>query len=183
MELQMQRMFIAYALMALLFASITAVALHLRHNAPARSYQRRLKREQAEHFQRMASPRTMEPEASIGGGRAVSDAPEIFASSSNGDRWGLQHDVDAEALHVVHFANAASGGGITQLTLSDFLSGSGDKPEQKALLRHLGSLLASPLGNCEPMRSVEIRTLRGADLVDVERGLCQSNVADRALAC
>ena len=65
-------------------------------------------------------------------------------SSPNGDRWLLCKDASGRVF-VLHQANIASGGQISQIELADFLA-RGYGPEQKALLRMIGSLIESTPG-------------------------------------
>jgi hypothetical protein len=58
--------------------------------------------------------------------------------SSNGDTWEL-HD-ERGHVFVLHRANLASGGRISRLELSDFLS-RGNGPEQQALIELIRTLL------------------------------------------
>lgn len=60
--------------------------------------------------------------------------------STNGDRWYLVHDPEAEVF-IRHEANIASGGAVTHIGIAEFL-GSGRGPEQQELLRLIGSLVA-----------------------------------------
>ncbi|AWK89709.1 hypothetical protein [Azospirillum thermophilum] len=65
--------------------------------------------------------------------------------SSNGDRWLLVRDADADRadadrLFVRHEANAASGGHRAEIGIAAFLAG-GLGPEQQALLRLIGTLV------------------------------------------
>jgi hypothetical protein len=59
--------------------------------------------------------------------------------SQNGDRWYLLRDASG-GLFVRHEANLESGGAVTQVEISDFLS-SGRGPEHQELLRLIGTLL------------------------------------------
>lgn len=59
-------------------------------------------------------------------------------SSSDGDRWYLICDPSG-AVFVRHEANLASGGNVAHIELAEFLS-SGQGPEQKELLRLIGTL-------------------------------------------
>ena len=65
-------------------------------------------------------------------------------SSPNGDRWQLCKDASGRVF-VLHQANIPSGGQISQIELADFLA-RGYGPEQKALLRMIGSLIESTPG-------------------------------------
>ena len=62
-------------------------------------------------------------------------------SSPNGDRWHLCRDASGYAL-VLHEPNIPSGGKISRIELSDFLS-RGRGPEQQALLKMIASLVPS----------------------------------------
>jgi len=63
--------------------------------------------------------------------------------SSNGDRWLLVRDSDADRVFVRHEANAASGGHKAEIALGTFLNGGGG-PEQQELLRLVGTLVGRP---------------------------------------
>ncbi|WP_428532673.1 hypothetical protein [Rhodopila sp.] len=56
-----------------------------------------------------------------------------FYSSSNGDRWQMLHDDETGVYRVRHAPNAASGGGMTEVALPEFLSQSGATPQGEAL--------------------------------------------------
>lgn len=60
--------------------------------------------------------------------------------SSNGDRWLLVRDAEANRLFVRHEANQASGGHRSEIEIGPFLAG-GQGPEQQALLRLIGTLV------------------------------------------
>lgn len=62
-----------------------------------------------------------------------------FYSSTNGDKWFLRHDVEADRVYVKHVANAASGGHQTDYELDEFLRGS-RAPERDALLHLIAAL-------------------------------------------
>jgi hypothetical protein len=64
---------------------------------------------------------------------------EIYASS-NGDKWFLRHEIDAERIYIKHVANPASGGYQTDYELHAFLDGPKGAPERRALLRLIGTL-------------------------------------------
>jgi hypothetical protein len=51
---------------------------------------------------------------------------EIY-QSENGDRWFLSRDDDGRAF-ILHKANLSSGGKVSVIELSDFLSGGKAKP-------------------------------------------------------
>jgi hypothetical protein len=54
-------------------------------------------------------------------------------TSSNGDRWMLISDSDADQKMVRHTANPASGGMVTHTEVQEFLSRGGSGPEYGAL--------------------------------------------------
>jgi hypothetical protein len=68
----------------------------------------------------------------------MSDRPELYRSSS-GDAWFLDLDPSGAAV-VIHEANRPSGGKVTSTEIGVFL-GSGNGPEQQALLRLIGTLV------------------------------------------
>jgi hypothetical protein len=58
---------------------------------------------------------------------------ETFYSSSNGDRWQVVHD-DAMGDYLIrHEPNLSSGGKVSDVTVSEFLSRSGRSPQAEAL--------------------------------------------------
>ena len=61
--------------------------------------------------------------------------------SSNGDRWYLARDPDSGRVFVRHRANLASGGRVTDLEVGAFLSQGNAAPEQRELLRLIGTLV------------------------------------------
>jgi hypothetical protein len=65
-------------------------------------------------------------------------ARKLYESSS-GDRWYLIAD-SSGALFIHHEANAASGGHVEHEDIATFL-GRGDGPEQRELLRLIGTLI------------------------------------------
>lgn len=80
-----------------------------------------------------------------GGGAFVAPGPgqrlREFAASSNGDRWSLGRDEANGTAHVVHQANAPSGGAVTRIELRAFLDRSPATPEALELLRLIGRLV------------------------------------------
>jgi hypothetical protein len=65
-------------------------------------------------------------------------------TSPNGDRWHLCKDA-SDRVFVLHQANIPSGGHTSQIELGDFLR-KGYGPEQQALIRMIGTLIASTPG-------------------------------------
>lgn len=64
-----------------------------------------------------------------------------FCASSNGDRWLLGRNETLEGI-VIHQPNVPSGGSASRIGIADFLvRNNADAPEQKALLRLIGSLV------------------------------------------
>jgi hypothetical protein len=63
---------------------------------------------------------------------------EIYASS-NGDKWFLRHDLEADRVYVKHVANPRSGAHQTDYEIGQFLDGP-RAPEREALLRLIGGL-------------------------------------------
>jgi hypothetical protein len=66
--------------------------------------------------------------------------------SPNGDTWFLGRDPATGFAFVRHKANEPSGGRVTDLPIGEFLSGP-HHPEQKALLRLIGTLVPDPRGD------------------------------------
>ena len=69
---------------------------------------------------------------------------ELYASP-NGDRWYLARYADSGRVFVRHVPNAPSGGQPTNIELADFLSRPGNAPEHQALVRLIGTLVATDL--------------------------------------
>jgi hypothetical protein len=67
---------------------------------------------------------------------------QLYASP-NGDRWDLALYRDSGRVFVQHVPNAPSGGQPTNIELADFLSRSGNAPEQQALIRLIGTLVGN----------------------------------------
>jgi len=61
--------------------------------------------------------------------------------SPNGDRWFLARGPETGSLFVRHEANVPSGGHVTDLDISAFLSVGRRNPEHLALLRLIGTLV------------------------------------------
>ncbi len=82
----------------------------------------------------------------IGGGafqdQETTERLREFAASQNGDRWFLGRDATTGIAHVVHKANASSGGAVTHIELGAFLNQGPSAPEMLGLLRLIGTLVA-----------------------------------------
>ena len=65
--------------------------------------------------------------------------------SPNGDSWFLARDPATGTAFVRHQANAPSGGQVSDIEISAFLSGPRN-PEHEALLRLIGASILGPLG-------------------------------------
>ena len=65
--------------------------------------------------------------------------------SPNGDTWFLARDPATGAAFIRHQANAPSGGQVTDMEISAFLSGPRN-PEHEALLRLIGASILDPRG-------------------------------------
>jgi hypothetical protein len=61
----------------------------------------------------------------------------LLYRSSNGDLWRLMHDRESGRRFVRHEANPSSGGHVSDIELSDFLTTEGSGPEYTALRRLL----------------------------------------------
>lgn len=70
----------------------------------------------------------------------LSDAMRLLHQSSNGDAWLLVKDTSG-MVAVEHRPNAPSGGEPSRIGLADFLAAGSRKPEQKELLRLIGTLV------------------------------------------
>lgn len=67
---------------------------------------------------------------------------EIY-NSSNGDRWFLARDREAQHVFIRHEANVPSGGQLTDIDIGEFLGEGRRNPEHQALLDLIGTLLDS----------------------------------------
>jgi hypothetical protein len=73
--------------------------------------------------------------------RDVRIARRELYSSSNGDRWSLARDLEADRVFVIHEPNAASGGNTSHIELGSFFNRGGHGPEHQALMRLIGTLV------------------------------------------
>jgi hypothetical protein len=74
----------------------------------------------------------------------VTERRELYASP-NGDCWYLGREPGNGHAFVIHQPNGPSGGQLSHIELGQFLtSGSGDRPEQRALLRLIAALVDVP---------------------------------------
>ena len=64
--------------------------------------------------------------------------------SSNGDRWRLARDAETGRVFIQHEANLSSGGRVTEMEISVFLSVGTRGPEHQELLRLIGTLVDEP---------------------------------------
>ena len=72
----------------------------------------------------------------------MEDRRELYRSP-NGDAWFLGREpIDGHAF-IIHQPNGPSGGRLSHIELGEFLR-SGKGPEQQALLRLIGALVAVP---------------------------------------
>jgi hypothetical protein len=70
------------------------------------------------------------------------DRRELYRSP-NGDAWFLGREPGDGRAFIIHQPNAPSGGRLSHIELGEFLR-SGDGPEQRALLRLIGTLVEVP---------------------------------------
>lgn len=74
----------------------------------------------------------------------MTERRELYRSP-NGDCWYLGREPSNGNAFVIHQPNGPSGGQLTPIALSEFLgSGSNDRPEQRALLRLIATLVDVP---------------------------------------
>ncbi len=66
---------------------------------------------------------------------------EIYASS-NGDRWHLIYDPETGHSFIRHSGNPASGGHVTDISLSAFLANGRSGPEHQALWQMIATLIS-----------------------------------------
>ena len=62
-------------------------------------------------------------------------------SSPNGDRWYLVRESETAKSFVRHKANLPSGGQVSDIDISEFLSRDREHPERQALLQLIGTLV------------------------------------------
>jgi len=72
----------------------------------------------------------------------MSDRRELYRSPT-GDCWFLGREPTNGRAFIIHQPNAPSGGKLSHIELSAFLS-RGEGPEQQALLRLIGALVDVP---------------------------------------
>jgi hypothetical protein len=70
------------------------------------------------------------------------DRRELYRSP-NGDTWFLGREPISGHAFIIHQPNAPSGGRLSHIELGEFLR-SGDRSEQKALLRLIATLVEVP---------------------------------------
>lgn len=68
----------------------------------------------------------------------MSTSIEDIYASSNGDRWQLVRDAESGDVIVRHTANLSSGGRVTEMSPTAFLSQAGSGPEFQAVRQRLG---------------------------------------------
>jgi hypothetical protein len=71
----------------------------------------------------------------------MSERRELYRSPT-GDSWFLGREPNGHAF-VIHQPNGPSGGRLSHVELGEFLR-SGNRPEQQALLRLIGTLVELP---------------------------------------
>lgn len=106
----------------------------------------------------------------------MSDGCITFAESANGDRWALAIQPDAGNLHVLHYANPPSGGAVTRIEISDFLSPFVGSPEQQSLMDQIEAWVIKA-SKRDRLHSADIDTLRRANEGDVTRALDGTRIA------
>lgn len=78
------------------------------------------------------------------GARLVSERRELYRSP-NGDSWFLGREPTSGEAFIIHQPNGPSGGQLSHIDLAKFLENRADrKPEQRALLRLIGTLVEVP---------------------------------------
>ena len=74
----------------------------------------------------------------------MTERRELYCSP-NGDCWYLGREPSSGNAFVIHQPNGPSGGQLTPIALAEFLgSGNKDRPEQRALLRLIATLVDVP---------------------------------------
>ena len=73
----------------------------------------------------------------------MSERRELYRSPS-GDSWSLGREPTNGEAFIIHQPNGPSGGQISHVELAAFIRDGTDKPEQRALLRLMGTLVDVP---------------------------------------
>jgi hypothetical protein len=73
----------------------------------------------------------------------MSDRRELYRGP-NGDSWFLGREPTNGQAFIIHQPNGPSGGQLKHIELGAFLRDGADKPEQRALLRLIGTLVEVP---------------------------------------
>lgn len=73
----------------------------------------------------------------------MAERRELYRSP-NGDSWSLGREPTTGLAFVVHQPNGPSGGKISHIELGEFLRPDATRPEQRALLRLIGTLVEVP---------------------------------------
>lgn len=82
-----------------------------------------------------------------------SEPNRLIYASPNGDHWHLLFDPTTGRSFVRHTGNVASGGHVTDFSLSTFLASGRNGPEHQELWRLIGTLV----GEAEPrQRTTEV---------------------------
>jgi hypothetical protein len=66
---------------------------------------------------------------------------EIYLSAPDGDVWYLARDTESGNVFVRYVPNKSSGGQAADFALGAFLAGLQESPEQRELLRIIGTLV------------------------------------------
>ena len=117
-------------------------------------------------------------------GPQLTETRQLYRSP-NGDSWFLVRDPATGAAFVRHQANAPSGGQVTDIEISAFLSGPRN-PEHEALLRVIGASILDPqkvAADDEPAAGNSGREWSDAELNELEdmlvRGVPMEEIARR----
>lgn len=74
----------------------------------------------------------------------MTERRELYASP-NGECWYLGREPSTGDAFVIHQPNGLSGAQLSHIALAEFLGGGkGDRPEQRALLRLIATLVDVP---------------------------------------
>ncbi len=73
----------------------------------------------------------------------MSERRELYRSP-NGNSWFLGREPTNGQAFVIHQPNGPSGGRLSHIELGSFLRDGSDRPEQRALLRLIGTLVEVP---------------------------------------
>lgn len=89
----------------------------------------------------------------------MSHEREIYRSP-DGDCWYVACDANTGNGYVLHQPNSASGGLMTRIEVADFLGENDNAPQQRALLRLIGTLAEGSPDSSGSAAVAKIRSVR-----------------------